>query len=78
DGPSSGPTKIITGRATAPEGVGGPATLPSVKSGSASGDWLEPTPGRPLQFRVKQSGATSVMPMYQVSNQKYSIYWQRS
>jgi DUF1680 family protein len=78
DGPATGPTKIITGRATAPEGVGEPSALPSIKTGSAPGSWIEPVQGVQMQFHAKQSGATSVVPLYKIRDQKYSVYWQRS
>lgn len=78
DGPTSGPTKVITGRATAPEHVPPPSPLPAVKD-SASADWLTPAAGKPLQFSATQAGsAIPVMPMYQVRDQKYSVYWQKS
>ena len=65
DGPKDGPAKIIHGRPTAPK-AGPPAPLPayspiSVKSASD------------LQFSA--AGTQSpVVPMYQVTNQKYSVY----
>ena len=79
DGPATGDTRIITGRATAPEKdkVGPPAPLPVVKAG-APAEWLTPVTGKPLQFTAETDTAAQVMPMYQVRDQKYSVYWQKS
>jgi DUF1680 family protein len=77
EGPASGPTKIITGRATAPEGVGASWALPSVLAGYAAGNWIERVSDNPLSFRSKQSRDTTVMPLYKIRDQKYSVYWQR-
>jgi hypothetical protein len=77
-GPTSGPTKIITGRPTAPPDVPAPAALPLVAEGTSTG-WLRPVPGKPLQFRAETAEAASdVVPMYQIRDEKYSVYWQRS
>lgn len=79
-GPTAGPTKVITGRATAPAGLPAAAPLPTVKAGATPADWLEPVQGQPLQYQAKQAAdaALEVMPLYQVRDQKYSVYWQRS
>lgn len=79
DGPASGPTKIITGRATEPHGLPAAAALPIAKAGPAPADWLQPVQGQPMHYRSKQSADTSVevMPLYQIGDQKYSVYWQR-
>ncbi|AFL88078.1 hypothetical protein Terro_1782 [Terriglobus roseus DSM 18391] len=80
DGPTSGPTKILTGRGTAPEGVPAAAPLPGIKAGTTPGSWLKPVQGKPLHFQAedKAGAAVEVMPMYQVRDQKYSVYWQRN
>jgi hypothetical protein len=70
DGPKDGPTKFIHGRSTEPKVSGPPAPLPvyspiSVMSGSD------------LQF--SSTGSQSpVVPMYQVTDQKYSVYRAKS
>lgn len=76
DGPTAGPTKIITGRATAPEGLAAPAALPSVK-GASPVDWLRPVQGSSAHFQSTADG-TAVMPLYQIRDQKYSVYWQHT
>ncbi|MEZ2346888.1 beta-L-arabinofuranosidase domain-containing protein [Terriglobus sp. RCC_193] len=76
DGPVAGPTKIITGRATAPEGLAAPAALPAVKGGPP-GDWLRPVQGSAAHFQSAADGA-AVMPLYQIRDQKYSVYWQHT
>jgi len=65
EGPKDGPTKFITGRPTAPK-AGPPAPLPesspvSVKSATD------------LQFS-SAANQFPIIPMYQVTDQKYSVY----
>ncbi|MEG9435089.1 glycoside hydrolase family 127 protein [Edaphobacter sp. HDX4] len=80
EGPGSGPSKIVTGRPTAPSIPDGRRPLPMATAPAGSKTWLTPTAGQPLRFRSQGVGvdAMDVMPMYEVGGQRYSVYWQRS
>jgi DUF1680 family protein len=79
-GPTTGPTKIITGRGTAPTDVGKPAPLPVAQASSSPTGWLKPASGQPLHFTAGEAGGSElqVVPMYKIRDQKYSIYWSRT
>ncbi|MGI4853879.1 MAG: glycoside hydrolase family 127 protein [Janthinobacterium lividum] len=79
DGPATGPTKILTGRGTAPEGVPPAASLPVAKAGATPAHWLQTVGGQPLQYQATAAtgAVVEVMPMYKVRDQKYSVYWRR-
>ena len=54
-GPTDGPTKIITGRGTAPNVPGVPAALPVAKADKKPAGWLEPVAGQALHFHAQQA-----------------------
>jgi len=80
NGPTTGETKIITGRGTAPGGVSAPSPSPVAKSGSKQAAWVEPVAGSNLRFRAAQTNGESldVLPIYQIRDQRYSVYWDRA
>lgn len=40
-------------------------------------DWVEPVAGQPLRFRtVKQEKEIALMPLYQLRDERYAVYWQ--
>ena len=51
-------------------------TLAAV-SGKAVTDWLKPTGAKPLEFKTAgvQPGEITFVPLYQVNDQRYSVYW---
>jgi DUF1680 family protein len=69
DGPKDGPTKIIHGRGTAPKVDEKPGPLPSLSE-------ITLRSAKDLQFAAA-NGAT-VMPMFRVEDQRYSVYWQKA
>jgi uncharacterized protein len=78
EGPISGPSKIVTGRPTAPNIPDKGVPLPMATASSGSTTWLMPAAGQPLHFRSRATDVSDVMPMYQIRDQRYSVYWQRS
>jgi hypothetical protein len=83
DGPASGPTKILHGRGTAPEGVGAALANPAVRGANRSAgsapDWIDCVSASDLSFRARGvSGVREVVPMYRIRDQKYAVYWDTS
>lgn len=76
-GPTAGETKIITGRGTTPPGAPAPFPLPIGRSASKPAGWLESVSQNGLRFRASQTNGQSldVLPMYQIGDERYSIYW---
>jgi DUF1680 family protein len=78
-GPADGPNKIIRGRSTAPDNIPSPDPLP--KSNAAPGvkpdQWVETESKSELRFKAVTEGSKhEIMPMYQIRDQRYSVYWQ--
>lgn len=76
-GPADGPARIIHGRGTVPEKLDKPAQLPVAPAQTAESTptWIDRKSG--LQFEAKTGSNTHpVMPLYQIHDQRYSIYWQ--
>lgn len=73
-GPTDGPLRILS--TTAPVGAGAPLPTPVVNSDG----WLEHASGAGLNFRARQTNgsALDVMPLYQVRDQRYAVYWQKN
>jgi uncharacterized protein len=72
-GPADGPSRIISGRGTEPEGLPKPDALPK----SSGADWATVESSGELRFKaVAENGNLDVLPMYAVKDQKYSVYWQ--
>ena len=72
-GPVDGPNKIISGRATEPNGLPKPDALPK----AAGSDWVRVDSAGELRFKATaENGNLDVLPMYAVKDQKYGVYWQ--
>lgn len=78
-GPKDGPTKIINGGRTTPPGAPKPEPLLKVKQVSKPADWLEVASASDLRFKAAaEDGAHELMPMYQIEDQRYGVYWDGS
>jgi Uncharacterized protein conserved in bacteria len=79
-GPTDGPMKIIHGRPTTPgKELPPPDPLPkvAVELDTKTEQWVEAVSKSNMNFSVAGEGKKyQVTPMYQIRNQKYSIYWQ--
>jgi hypothetical protein len=72
-GPTDGPSKIISGRATMPEGL----AKPDVLLKAAGPDWVRTESAGEMRFKATgESGSLDVLPMYEIRDQKYGVYWQ--
>jgi uncharacterized protein len=80
-GPADGPSRVIHGRHTAPENLPPPEPLPKGPPGPTvdPGSWVERESKGELRF--KAAGADTryeLLPLYQIREQRYSVYWQTS
>jgi DUF1680 family protein len=78
-GPTDGPMKVIYGRGTEPKDP--PAPLPLLKTAvppdAGTGQWVQVDSPSDLRFTAAgESAKYQLMPMYQIADQKYSVYWQ--
>jgi DUF1680 family protein len=72
-GPADGPSKIIPDGSTVPKGLAKPDQLPK----AAGANWVSTESTGELRFKAAaESGSLDVLPMYEVRDQKYSVYWQ--
>lgn len=72
-GPADGPSRIITGRGTVPEGL----PKPDAMLKAAGPGWVTMESAGELRFKAAaESGSLNVLPMYEVKDQKYGVYWQ--
>ena len=81
-GPAAGPAKILQGRGTFPTDVAEPGPLPVLSDdGDAqkrAAGWIEIESAAALRFKGYSSkGPYPVRPLFQVQDQRYSVYWQR-
>lgn len=80
-GPKDGPTKILHGRGTTPPGAPKPNPLLAIDNAHASraADWIEPASSpTDLRFKAAADGRSlALMPMYQIEDQRYGVYWNR-
>jgi hypothetical protein len=80
-GPKDGPTKILHGRGTTPEGVGPASANPQVHPDASSlrsgrPDWIEVESPSALRFRtIGLRENLDVHPMYRIADQRYAVYW---
>jgi hypothetical protein len=77
-GPAEGNRVIHTG-ATAPDNIPAADPLPKAAAGSGAKteEWLQIESKPELRFKAAGEGAKyELMPMYQVADQRYSLYWQ--
>jgi uncharacterized protein len=78
-GPADGPMKVIHGRPTEPKDPPPPAPLPKAAAApeAATKQWIQIESPSDLRFTASGDGAKyQVMPMYEIADQKYSVYWQ--
>ena len=78
-GPTDGPMKVIHGRGTEPKDPPAPLPLPktAVPPSIGTGQWVQVDSPSDLRFIADGEGAKyQLMPMYQIADQKYSVYWQ--
>lgn len=80
-GPGDGPSRVIHGRPTAPENLPAPEPLPKAPPQAAAdpGSWVERQSKGELRFNA--AGADTryeLRPLYQIQEQRYSVYWQTS
>jgi len=78
-GPADGPSRVIPDGSTVPKGLPKPDGLPQVTAdaGAAAKQWIQAESGGELRFKAAtEVGQLDLMPMYQVKDQKYSVYWQ--
>ena len=82
-GPVDGPSKIIPDGSTVPKGLAKADALPkaAVDAGAGAGVWIKAqsageTRGE-MRFKAAGEGAQfDLLPMYEVRDQKYAVYWQ--
>ena len=72
-GPTYGPSKIIPDGSTAPKGLAKPDALLK----AAGADWVRMESAGELRFKAAGEGAQyDLLPMYEIRDQKYGVYWQ--
>ena len=78
-GPRDGPDRVIHSGATVPKGLAAASPLPKVAATSdpSSQQWIQVESSSNLRFTATGSDAKyQLMPMYQIGDQRYSVYWQ--
>ena len=63
---------------TVPEYKSEPIAAPNIRAASPDDprSWLEPIPGRPLEFRsTGQQAQLTLVPLNQVFDERYAVYW---
>ena len=78
-GPSDGPLRVVRGRDTAPKDLPAAAALPKVAAGegASTAQFVQVQSPSELRFTVAGEAATyDLVPMYQIRDQRYSIYMQ--
>ena len=78
-GPPEGPMRVIHGRPTEPANLPTPAPLPQIAAASDANPahWAHLESSSELRFTVAgESAKYQVRPLYQITDQRYSIYWQ--
>jgi DUF1680 family protein len=77
--PTDGPMRIVHGRPTEPSNLPKPDPLPKVDAPSMAdpSHWMQVESASDLRFKAKSADASySVMPMHEIDQQRYSVYWQ--
>jgi hypothetical protein len=78
-GPPDGPNRVIHSGSTAPDKLPSPDPLPKAAAGSSvkAEQWVQTKSKSQLRFEAAgESAHYELMPMYQIRDQRYSVYWQ--
>ncbi len=78
-GPSDGPDRVIHSGATVPKGLPAASPLPKAAATAESSmkQWIRVESSSDLSFTATGEDAKyQLMPMYQIGDQRYSVYWQ--
>jgi hypothetical protein len=78
-GPADGPMKILHGGGTEPKDPPAAAPLPKTAAAAdaGTGQWVQVDSASDLRFTAAgESSKYQMMPLYQIADQKYSVYWQ--
>jgi DUF1680 family protein len=68
----AGPTRPRT----VPEYPLEPIAAPALRADSEDpADWIEPVAGRPLEFRTVGQQQFTLVPFYQLFDERYAVYW---
>ena len=76
-GPPDGPSRLI--QDTFPKEIPPSDPLPkvAVRPEAKTAEWIQPGGASEMHFRANGEDATfSMMPLYQIGDQKYTVYWQ--
>ena len=77
--PPDGPERVIHSGDTVPKNLPAPSPLPKVgaKSNASTQQWIQvESPSEPRFTVAGDSEKYHLIPMYQIGNQRYSVYWQ--
>ncbi len=80
-GPSDGPDRVIHSGATVPKGLPAAPLLPRVAdtSDASPQSWIQIESASDLRFTATGKDVKyQLMPLYQISDERYSVYWQMS
>jgi DUF1680 family protein len=78
-GPPDGPTRVIHSGDTSPKNLPPPDPLPKVAASpdADTKQWIQVDfPSEPRFTVAGESAKYQLMPMYQIGDQRYSVYWQ--
>ena len=78
-GPSDESMRIVHGRPTEPKGLSAPAALPNVTANAdaETKQWIQVESPSDQRFTASgESGKLPMIPMYQIADQRYSVYFQ--
>jgi len=78
-GPADGPSRVIHSGDTVPKNLPAPDALPKPAAAADAGpeQWIEVESKSDLRFKASCEGAKhDVVPMYQIRDQRYALYWQ--
>lgn len=74
-GPSDDASRIVRGRGTAPDKLPEAAALPKAAA-KPGAPWIEVESAADLRFKAAtETAKLDVLPMYQVNEERYSVYW---
>jgi uncharacterized protein len=77
-GPPDSPQRVVHGRPTEPKDIPAPIPLPKLPAarGASVKQWVGIESPAELRFAgAGESAKYQLLPMYQVGDQRYSIYW---